>query len=103
MRFERLLVFTVAAVAFACSTQPAPEPLDARSADRTIYISDKGLPGECYHDLGTLKFDEPFTDSVIDPDGTEMMKRLQSMAARQISELRGRCDQREIRGQQRWH
>lgn len=80
MRFERLLVFTVAAVAFACSTQPAPEPLDARSADRTIYISDKGLPGECYHDLGTLKFDEPFTDSVIDPDGTEMMKRLQSMA-----------------------
>ena len=80
MRFERLLVFTVAAVAFACSTQPAPEPLDARSADRTIYVSDKGLPGECYHDLGTLKFDEPFTDSVIDPDGTEMMKRLQSMA-----------------------
>jgi hypothetical protein len=80
VRFERLLVFTVAAVAFACSTQPAPEPLDARSADRTIYISDKGLPGECYHDLGTLKFDEPFTDSVIDPDGTEMMKRLQSMA-----------------------
>jgi len=80
VRFERLLVFTVAAVAFACSTQPAPEPLDARSADRTIYVSDKGLPGECYHDLGTLKFDEPFTDSVIDPDGTEMMKRLQSMA-----------------------
>lgn len=78
--FERLSILALAAIAFACATQPPPEPVDARSPDRTIYVSDHGLPGECYHDLGTLKFDEPFTDSVIDPDGTEMAKRLQSMA-----------------------
>ncbi len=51
-----------------------------RSSDRWIYISQQDLPGQCYHELGTLKFDESFTDSVIDPDGTQMAKRLQSMA-----------------------
>lgn len=78
--FERLLIFALGVIAFACATQPPPDPLDSRPPGRTIYLSDRHLPGQCYRDLGPLKFDELYTDWVIDPDGTEMARRLQSMA-----------------------
>jgi hypothetical protein len=79
--FERLWILALAAIACACATQvPRPESMQPRSSDRWIYVSQQDLPGQCYHELGALKFDESFTDSVIDPDGTQMAKRLQSMA-----------------------
>jgi regulator of replication initiation timing len=78
--FKRPLIFALGTIAWGCATHVPPEPLQPRSSDRTIYVSDRDLPGQCYHELGTLKFDEPFTDSVIDPEGTQMAKRLQSMA-----------------------
>jgi len=79
--FERLWILALSTIACACATRvPPPESPQPRSTDRSIYISEQDLPGQCYHELGTLKFDESFTDSVIDPDGTQMTKRLQSVA-----------------------
>jgi regulator of replication initiation timing len=79
--FERLWILALGTIACSCSTRvPPPESMQPRSSVRWIYVSEQDLPGQCYHELGTLKFDESFTDSVIDPDGTQMAKRLQSMA-----------------------
>ena len=79
--FERLWILALATIVCACATRVPPlESMQPRSSDRSIYISEQDLPGQCYHELGALKFDESFTDSVIDPDGTQMAKRLQSMA-----------------------
>ena len=79
--FARLWILALATIACACAARvPPPESMQPRSSDRWIYVSQQDLPGQCYHELGTLKFDETFTDSVIDPDGTQMAKRLQSMA-----------------------
>ncbi|MGH7934123.1 MAG: hypothetical protein ACREQN_13310 [Candidatus Binataceae bacterium] len=70
----------LAIVAFACASQRPPEPRQARSPNRFIYVSAQNLPGQCYSDLGGLQFDEPFTDAAIDPDGTQAAKRLRALA-----------------------
>jgi hypothetical protein len=75
-----LLVLTV--VAISCA-QPAARDASApqsRAPDRFIYVTAQGLPGECYRDLGTVKFDEPFTAATIDEDDSAAAKQLRSEA-----------------------
>lgn len=51
-----------------------------RSPDRFIYVTSQNVPGECYRDLGTVKFDEPFADATVDEDNTASAQRLRAEA-----------------------
>jgi len=64
-----------------CAAQPPPRQQEsARSPDRFIYVTAQDLPGACYHELGAVGFEEPFTQAAIDRDTTEMSRRLRELA-----------------------
>jgi hypothetical protein len=74
------LIVILSIVTSGCATrQPTPTP-QVRAPNRFIYVSAQGLPGECYRDLGMLKFSEPFAQASIDQDGTAAANRLRSLA-----------------------
>jgi hypothetical protein len=98
-RAWRFVVLALAAAALGCAArstpaqsqqqqarqapqtaQPAQEQQQVRSAERFIYVTGQGLPGACYHDLGSLQFTEPFTDAAIDPDNSRAADRLRVLA-----------------------
>ncbi|HZO82347.1 MAG TPA: hypothetical protein VFB33_11700 [Candidatus Binataceae bacterium] len=94
----RLVLIVVAAMALGCAARSqAPEPAQAaaqpappaqgaaqtRSPERFIYVSAQGLPGACYHELGVIQFNEPFTDAAIDPDNSKAAERLRALALQQ--------------------
>ncbi len=62
------------------SAQPAQQRQQTRSPERFIYVTAQGLPGACYHDLGSIQFTEPFTDAAIDPDNSNAADRLRALA-----------------------
>jgi hypothetical protein len=68
----------LAAIAAACATPAARETStpQVRAPDRFIYVTAQELPGECYRDLGTVKFDEPFSAAAVDEDDTAAAKQL---------------------------
>jgi hypothetical protein len=75
-------LLAVAALAAGCATQP-PDTTSgpqARSSNRFIYVTTQDLPGECYRNLGVVKFDEPFTDATIDEDNSASAQRLRTLA-----------------------
>ena len=78
----RLLFMAMALMACACSTQraPQPPPTPARAPDRFIYVSAGGVPSECYHDLDSVSFTEPYTDAAMDGDGVQMATKLRALA-----------------------
>jgi hypothetical protein len=65
-------------LAAACAAQNSP-PRTA-NPNRYIYVTAETMPGQCYRDLGTLEFEESFADSTIDPDGSNMAKKLRALA-----------------------
>jgi hypothetical protein len=44
-------------------------------------VTAETLPGQCYRDLGTIEFDEPFADATIDADGSNMSTHIRPLAA----------------------
>jgi hypothetical protein len=56
------------------SAQRTPNP------NRYIYVTAQNLPGQCYRDLGTLEFDEPFAEAAIDPDSSNAAKHIRALA-----------------------
>jgi hypothetical protein len=79
--------FCLIAIAFlisACSAQNKPE-VDAKDAppppaDKFVYVSAGDVPSVCYHDLGPLNFDEPYSDAAIDGEGIQMAAKLRQLA-----------------------
>ncbi|MGH8011973.1 MAG: hypothetical protein ACREQ4_05700 [Candidatus Binataceae bacterium] len=63
-----------------CAARQAPSVVKTRTPNRFIYVSAQGLPGECYRDLGTLKFNESFGDASVDQNGSAAANRLRSLA-----------------------
>jgi hypothetical protein len=64
-----------------CAGQSAPPPQRiARPANRYIYVTAQNLPGECYTDLGSVKFTQSFGEATVDPDQTEAAKQLRATA-----------------------
>jgi cell division protein FtsL len=78
----RLLLLAAALTVSACSTQPASETSQApaRDPNRFIYVSAQEMPGQCYHDLGTVTFTEPFSSAAMDGDGVGMATKLRALA-----------------------
>jgi hypothetical protein len=78
----RLLLLATALMACACSAQRAPQapPTPARAPDRFIYVSAGDVPSECYHDLDSVTFTEPYTDAAMDGDGVQMATKLRALA-----------------------
>jgi hypothetical protein len=72
----------LAAVVIACATPAARETStpQVRAPDRFIYVTAQELPGECYRDLGTVKFDEPFSEATVDEDDSAAAKQLRTEA-----------------------
>jgi hypothetical protein len=77
-----LLFLVIALVIPGCSAQHTPQapPASARAPDRFIYVSAQDVPSECYHDLGSVTFTEPFTDAAMDGDGVRTATRLRTIA-----------------------
>jgi hypothetical protein len=78
----RLLFIATALMACACSAQRAPQapPTPGRAPDRFIYVSAGDVPSECYHDLDSVTFTEPYTDAAMDGDGVRMAAQLRALA-----------------------
>jgi len=83
----RFGLLTTAAIAAACAThathvpqlaEPAPQ---AANPSRYIYVTDANLPDQCYRDLGIVQFDEPYSASAVDPDGSVTAGRIRQIAA----------------------
>lgn len=79
-RWFGLLV--VAALTAGCAPQatdttPGPQ---SRSPGRFIYVTTQDLPGECYRNLGVVKFDEPFADAAVDEDNSASALQLRALA-----------------------
>jgi hypothetical protein len=66
------------ALVAGCSTQQSP-PRTA-NPNRYIYVSSANLPGQCYRDLGTIAFDEPFAAATIDEGGSNMSAKMRTLA-----------------------
>jgi hypothetical protein len=75
-----LCCVALAATAFACAAQPAPQPRQSRSTDRVLYVTAQDLPSECYHKLGAVTVEEPYADASIDPDNSGAAKQLSALA-----------------------
>jgi hypothetical protein len=75
----RWLFLATALVACACAAQPAPQA-PARAPDRFIYVSAGDVPSECYHDLDSVSFSEPFADAAMDGEGVRTATRLRALA-----------------------
>ncbi len=70
-----------ALMAWGCASQSAPPPQQtARPANRYIYVTEQGLPGECYTNLGPVKFTESYGEAAVDPDLSQAAKRLRAIA-----------------------
>ena len=69
-----------AAEAPAQATPPAHATAPARSPDRFIYVAAGDIPAVCYHDLGNVTFQEPFTDAAMDGDNVRMANKLRELA-----------------------
>jgi hypothetical protein len=84
IRRLRVGLIATAFLISACSAQNKPEtPAHAaapRPADRFIYVSAGDVPSVCYHDLGPLNFDEPYSDAAMDGDGVQMATKLRQLA-----------------------
>jgi hypothetical protein len=84
-----LLLAAILAVP-ACSAQhdapAAPAAPPAHAPDRFIYVSAGGVPDECYHDLGPVRFTEPYTSAAMDGDGVEMANKLRALAMEKYSD-----------------
>ena len=75
-------LLAIATLTAGCATR-APDKTSgaqALSPDRFIYVTTQDLPGECYRNLGVVKFDEPFTDATIDEDNSASAQRLRTLA-----------------------
>jgi hypothetical protein len=48
--------------------------------NRYIYVTGASLPGQCYRDLGTVGFDEPFAAATIDEGGAETSAKIRTLA-----------------------
>jgi hypothetical protein len=48
--------------------------------NRYIYVTSASLPGQCYRELGTIGFDEPFAAATIDEHGSATASRLRTLA-----------------------
>jgi hypothetical protein len=75
---SRFALVMIGVVAPACATQHSPR--QAPNPNRYIYVTAESLPGQCYRDLGTIQFDEPFANATIDADGSEMAKKIRALA-----------------------
>lgn len=91
----RVLLFGMALSLCACAAQSKSQPQsqaqsqsqsqpaakkEVRGANRFIYVSDKGLPGSCYHDLGEVDFSEPYAQASIDPSNVAAAEQLRKIA-----------------------
>jgi len=78
----RLLFLATALIVCACSAQRTPQapPTPARAPDRFIYVSAGDVPSECYHDLDSVTFTEPYSDAAMDGDGVQMATKLRALA-----------------------
>jgi outer membrane lipoprotein SlyB len=65
------------------SVRPAATSAPVAPSNNHIYVSSETPPGECYHDLGPVTYTEPFTDSVIDTDDTQLNEHLRNLAQEQ--------------------
>jgi hypothetical protein len=76
------LFLATALIACACSAQRAPQApsTPARAPDRFIYVSAGDVPSECYHDLDSVTFTEPYSDAAMDGDGVQMATKLRALA-----------------------
>jgi hypothetical protein len=80
----RYSLIIVSATIPGCSArQSAPR---TANPNRYIYVTDQSLPGQCYRDLGTIEFDEPFAQAAIDPDSSDMAKHLRALAVAKYPE-----------------
>lgn len=82
LRPLRLLFLAPALIACACSAQRASQApsTPARAPDRFIYVSAGDVPNECYHDLDSVTFTEPYSDAAMDGDGVQMAAKLRALA-----------------------
>ncbi|MGH7916915.1 MAG: hypothetical protein ACREQE_05555 [Candidatus Binataceae bacterium] len=74
------LTLIAALLIAGCASRQATPVAKTRAPNRFIYVSAQGLPGECYRDLGTLKFNESFADASVDQNGSTAANRLRSLA-----------------------
>jgi len=59
---------------------PAQATAPSRAPDRFIYVAAGDVPSVCYHDLGSVGFQEPFTDAAMDGDNVRMANKLRELA-----------------------
>jgi hypothetical protein len=78
----RLLFMAAALTVSACSTKSGSETpqAPARAPNRFIYVSAQEIPGQCYHDLGSVSFTEPFSSAAMDGEGVGMATKLRALA-----------------------
>ncbi len=81
----RTSLLAAALIVYGCSTQhsvaaPAQASTPPRSPDRFIYVAAGDIPTVCYHDLGSVSFQEPFTDAAMDGDNVRMANKLRDLA-----------------------
>ncbi len=103
MKTRLTVFFLIGLFASACSlggtqTRPVPpeSPASAQAAssasaqaaaaqsDRHIYVTAKGMPGQCYRKLGPVQIVEPYADSVIDADHAKRNAELRTAAIRKF-------------------
>lgn len=70
----------VMALACGCASQPALPQQAPRPANRYIYVTSEGLPGDCYTDLGPIQISQPFAKAAVDEDNSDTAKRLRALA-----------------------
>jgi len=78
--FLAVVALTAGCASQATDTISQPSQPQVRAPDRFIYVTAQPLPGECYRNLGEVKFDEPFTDAAIDPDNAASSRQLRTLA-----------------------
>jgi hypothetical protein len=84
--FETVGLAALVMVVAACGAQPPKEEKSERSPDRFIYVTAQDLPGACYHELGAVEFQEPFTQAAVDRDTTAMANQLRGLAVSRYPE-----------------
>jgi hypothetical protein len=68
----------MAAVVIGCASQQSSQRV--ANPNRYIYVTAQTVPGQCYQDLGTIEFEEPFAETIIDPDGANMARTMRARA-----------------------
>jgi hypothetical protein len=79
-RWKRRLLGLLIILTIASCTPPSVSKL-AQMPNRHFYItSGADIPGQCYHILGEVQFQEAYADAVVDTNGSIMRRRIKEAA-----------------------